>query len=369
MKHELLIDFESDRQATWPSFPFLPYFLPFIHSFIHSNMPKSAHQIRTSSLKFPLPLLIYPLPTPSGSSQNPTFSSFKLPPLMAAYSSWLDSVDTSLDLNLQPLRFSGEAPKERNYMEVERKVSVKEETGALMEELKRVNAENKKLTEMLSVVCENYNTLRGHLMEQMNKSGEKEICCSSKKRKSESSESSSTDEDSFKEPKQETMNKSAKITTVQVKIGASDSNLVVKDGYQWRKYGQKVTRDNPCPRAYFKCSFAPTCPVKKKVQRSVEDQSVLVATYEGEHNHPQASQIDPTSARSVSIAPAPLTAAPRSLSTPPKPTTEAKTISNPRFESPEVQQFLVEQMASSLTKDPNFTAALAAAISGKIFQH
>ncbi|NP_001292634.1 probable WRKY transcription factor 40 [Cucumis sativus] len=315
---------------------------------------------------------------------------------MAAFSSWLlDSVDTKLDHNSVPLRFSGEPPKERNYMDVERKATVKEETGALMEELKRVSAENKKLTEMLTVVCENYNTLRGHLMEQMNKNGEKEIS-SSKKRKSESSnnnnnmagmngnsESSSTDEESYKKPKEETISKSAKITRVQVKIGASDSNLVVKDGYQWRKYGQKVTRDNPCPRAYFKCSFAPSCPVKKKVQRSVEDQSVLVATYEGEHNHPHPSQIEATSggaaARSVNIAPAVVSAAPGSSSAQavsldlvkakPIAIMEAKTFANPKFDSPELQQFLVEQMASSLTKDPNFTAALAAAISGKIFPH
>jgi len=31
-----------------------------------------------------------------------------------------------------------------------------------------------------------------------------------------------------------------------------------------------------------------------------------------------------------------------------------------------IQQFLVQQMATSLTRDPNFTTALATAISGKI---
>ncbi|MED6125868.1 WRKY Transcription Factor [Stylosanthes scabra] len=269
-------------------------------------------------------------------------------------------------------------------------------TGFLEEELKRVTAENKKLAEMLSVVCENYNTLRNHLMEYMRKNPEKELSPSSKKRKSESSnnncdpvalasnngnsESSSTDEESCKKPREETIK--AKTSRVYVRTEASDTSLIVKDGYQWRKYGQKVTRDNPSPRAYFKCSFAPSCPVKKKVQRSVEDQSVLVATYEGEHNHPLPSQMEATSGsnRCMTIGSVPCSASVSSSaptvtldltkSKPNNNNNDSKIATKPKANSPEqVPNVLVEQMASSLTKDPNFRAALVAALSGRLMHN
>lgn len=105
---------------------------------------------------------------------------------------------------------------------------------------------------------------------------------------------------------------------------------------------------------------------------------MLVATYEGEHNHPPPSQMDNAtvatsgSSRSMAIGSSvPCSTTQHSTSitfdlTKSKSSVDGKVPL--KSSTPEVRQYLVEQMASSLTKDPNFTAALAAAISGKMFQ-
>ncbi|KAL3819137.1 hypothetical protein ACJIZ3_005042 [Penstemon smallii] len=317
-------------------------------------------------------------------------------------------VNNSFDLNSRPpLRIYKEDPPilpkqevvESHFIELGRNVHVKEERGALMEELKRVSVENKKLTELLTVMCENYTELKNQLLEHKSKNPGVENSPGSRKRKAHdnrnsstsidngniegtnigSSESSSSDEDSSKKHKEDHMK--PKISQVSVRSEASDhTSLIVKDGYQWRKYGQKVTRNNPSPRAYFKCSFAPSCQVKKKVQRSIEDQSIIVATYEGEHNHPHPSKVESTSGPNKSLT---LGSVPCSTSlassgptitldlTKQKPAShEEIRNSRSKVDAPEqnIQQYFVEHMASTLTKDPNFKAALAAAISGQFLQ-
>ncbi|KAK4794093.1 hypothetical protein SAY86_012087 [Trapa natans] len=72
-----------------------------------------------------------------------------------------------------------------------------------------------------------------------------------------------------------------------IRVPAISSKMadIPSDDYSWRKYGQKPIKGSPHPRGYYKCSSVRGCPARKHVERALDDSTILIVTYEGEHNH------------------------------------------------------------------------------------
>eukprot|EP00262_Sarcandra_glabra_P010883 TRINITY_DN2647_c0_g1_i1.p1 TRINITY_DN2647_c0_g1~~TRINITY_DN2647_c0_g1_i1.p1 ORF type:complete len:536 (+),score=112.23 TRINITY_DN2647_c0_g1_i1:204-1811(+) len=72
-------------------------------------------------------------------------------------------------------------------------------------------------------------------------------------------------------------------------ITVSRTSKASGDGYNWRKYGQKMVKGRYGSRGYYKCTHT-NCLVKKKVERCV-DGHVTEIVYKGKHNHEPPKKI------------------------------------------------------------------------------